>query len=196
MTVPVDVTAPWQVLEREELLLRPRMTVVRETVRLPDGRIIKDYDIIEMGRASVIAATRTDGKVILLRTYKHGARRGGLGFPGGGVEAGESDLAAAQRELREETGYVSDHWQALGDYPVHTNQGCGHIAYFAAFACRKVADVIVDDLEAHEFVYASRDEIETALASGGFLALGHVALAALWLTLARAPDVTGDRPSC
>lgn len=191
MSGALDVTAPWQVLEREQLLLRPRMTVVRETVRLPDGRIISDYDVIEMGRASVIAASRPDGSVILLRTYKHGARRGGLGFPGGGVEPDESDLAAAQRELREETGYVSSHWQALGDYPVHTNQGCGHIAYFAAFDCQQLAEVIVDDLEAHEFVYATRADIQAAVANGSFLALGHVALAALWLALARPPAQTG-----
>lgn len=180
---PVNVAAPWSVLARDELLRRPRMTVVRETVQLPDGRVIDDYDVIEMGRASVVAATDLDGRLLLLRTYKHGARRSGLSFPGGGIEIGESNLDAAQRELREETGYVSDHWRPLGEYPVHVNQGCGHVAYFAAFECRKVGNIIIDDLEAHEFVYATRADVMAAVTSGAFLGLAHLALATLWLLL-------------
>lgn len=195
-----DPTEPWTVLAEETLLVRPRLTVSRQTVRLPDGRVIDDYDQITMGRAAVIAASRPDGHVLLLRTYKHGAGRSGLGFPGGGVEPGESDEAAAMRELREETGLASDHWQTLGSYRVHSNQGCGTVSFFAAFHCHTVATPTADDLEAHEVLFLSRDEIVAAVSEGAFLSLGHVALATLWLTLARDPSTEpppADRvPAC
>lgn len=53
----------------------------------------------------VIAAVLSrDGRLLVCRRPEH-KRHGGLWeFPGGKVEAGEDDLAAARRELREELG--------------------------------------------------------------------------------------------
>ena len=45
-------------------------------------------------------------------------------FPGGKMELVEP-LAAAKRELLEETGYESDDWVSLGSYRVDPNRGWG-----------------------------------------------------------------------
>jgi ADP-ribose pyrophosphatase len=157
------------------------MTVSQETVRLQDGRVIDDYYQIAMGRAAVIAAMTSEGKVVLLRMYKHGPRRSGIGFPGGGVEAGETALDAAQRELREETGYSSSDWQDLGGYAVHSNQGCGYVTFFAAFGCEKTHEATVDDLEQHELLLASVADVKEGLSQQSFLSMGHACMAGLWL---------------
>jgi ADP-ribose pyrophosphatase len=188
------VDAPWQVLDRETLLVRPRLTVVRETVELPDGRVIRDYDQIQMGRAAVIVPEQPDGRVLVFKTYKHGARRAGLGFPGGGVEPGESDQAAAERELREETGLAAQQWRPLGTYAVHSNQGCGTVVFFAASGCRPVATPTADDLEAHEVLYLTADDIRRAIADQAFLSMGHVCLAGIWLATRAAH--TPPSPPC
>lgn len=67
--------------------------------------------------ATVIALTQTaDGSpgLLLVRQYRVGAKTLSLEFPGGAVEPGEEDQAAARRELLEETGYIADEWIKLG----------------------------------------------------------------------------------
>jgi 8-oxo-dGTP pyrophosphatase MutT (NUDIX family) len=55
-----------------------------------------------------------DGRVVLVRQWRFGTARASLEIPGGMVDPGEQDLAAARRELREETGYEAGRWEALG----------------------------------------------------------------------------------
>jgi ADP-ribose pyrophosphatase len=181
--VNLDPATPWDVLGEELLLQDPRARITRETVRLQDGRIIDDYLQIHMGDAVVIAAKAGDGRFLIFRMYKHGPRRAGLGFPGGGVETGETPLAAAQRELVEETGYASPNWRPLGGYTVHSNQGCGFVSFFLASDAEPVAAPTEDDLERHELVMLTAEEIRVALRDGSFLSMGHVCMAALALSL-------------
>ncbi len=47
-----------------------------------------------------------DGRVILERQFRYPLRRSFVEFPAGKLEPGESVLACAERELREETGYA------------------------------------------------------------------------------------------
>jgi ADP-ribose pyrophosphatase len=176
-----SILRPWDILEEEQLLEVRRLRVTRQKVRLQDGRVIDDYYQLQMGQAAVIAATRGDGRLILLRMYKHGPRRSGLGFPGGGVERGEAPLDAGRRELREETGFGGGVWEELGDYTVHSNQGAGHLYFFMAQNVEPVSTPTVDDLEPHQFVFLTRKEVSAAVAGNEFLSLGHVCLAALWL---------------
>jgi len=55
----------------------------------------------------MVAVTERDD-VILVRSYKHGPRTVSLAVPAGYIEQGEEPLAAAKRELQEETGYASE----------------------------------------------------------------------------------------
>lgn len=62
---------------------------------------------------NVIAVT-ADDQIVLVRQYRHGVDAVTLEIPSGTVEAGEEPLAAAQRELAEETGYTGGRWTLLG----------------------------------------------------------------------------------
>jgi len=174
---------PWQVLDEQILLQVPRMRVTRETVQLQDGRVVEDYFQIHMGGAAVIAAQDTEGRFLLLSMYKHGPRRAGLGFPGGGLERGETPLAAARRELMEETGYEAKDWRELGGYTVHSNQGCGFVTFFTARDAQATGVAVEEDLERHEFVLLAREEVLRALREGAFLSMGHACMAAFVLSL-------------
>lgn len=178
-----EVGRPWEVLDEETLIELPILKLTRERVRLPDGRQIDDYYQIHMGQGALIAATREDGRLVLMRMYKHGPRRAGLTFPGGGIELGETPLIGAQRELLEETGYGGGRWSSMGDYRVHANQGCGHLHIFRAEGVSRLANPVGGDLEANELVFLTRNEARDALVHQEFLSLGGAGLAALWLAL-------------
>src|SRR5437763_15399270 len=89
------------------------LNVHRDAVRLPDGtRTIREY-IIHPG-AVLIVPVLADGRFVVERQFRYPLHRVFLEFPAGKLDAGESALATAQRELTEETGYVAARWTRLG----------------------------------------------------------------------------------
>jgi 8-oxo-dGTP pyrophosphatase MutT (NUDIX family) len=92
---------------------------------------------------NVIAIT-FEGDVVLVRQYRHGQQEVTLEIPSGIIEEGESELAAAQRELLEETGYSAGRWQYLGC--VHPNPAyqANRCHSFLAAECRRTAEPNLD----------------------------------------------------
>jgi ADP-ribose pyrophosphatase len=151
------VLSPWRIRDRRRVFSGgPIREIAVETVELPDGRIIPDYYQIELPDYVLIFAERSDGTVAMLRQYKHGLRRACLAFPGGAIEAGESPLAAAQRELREELGCTADHWEPLGSFVTNANQRCNTAHLFRASGMHHVTEPASGDLEDAMIEYIDR----------------------------------------
>ncbi len=77
---------------------------------------------------NMVALTR-DGRSVMVRQYRFGVGYTTLETPGGMVDPGEDSLAAAQRELLEETGYTGGSWRYLGAVepnPAFHNNLCHH----------------------------------------------------------------------
>lgn len=164
----------WEVRGRRIVYsARPFFEVVVEEVRLPDGRIIDDYHQIESGIYANIVAETEEGDILLLRQYRHGIRRVALSVPGGRVEAGELPLAAAKRELLEETGYAAGQWRELASYHLSCSYGFGYHHFFHAFGLTRISAPSSDDLETSEIVFLDRSRTQAALAAGEFSSIGH-----------------------
>jgi ADP-ribose pyrophosphatase len=125
----------------------PWIGVWRETVRLPDGRRVRDYYTVDQADHVAVFAVTGAGGMLGIWHYKHGPRRIVLGVPAGYVHRGEKPLAAARRELLEETGCKSASWGRLGSFSVDGNRGCGKLHVYLAAGVRKIREPAADDLE-------------------------------------------------
>ncbi|MFL5801071.1 MAG: NUDIX hydrolase [Roseiflexaceae bacterium] len=172
----------WKTLDRRIVLQQPPFLVVENhSVELPDGRVIPDWPwIITPDYINVVAIT-TEETFLCFRQTKYGVDGTSLAPVGGYLEPGEAPLLAAQRELREETGYAAETWADLGQYCVDGNRGAGTAHLFLARDARRVADPVADDLEEQHLLHLSRGEVEIALAAGEFKVLAWAAVIALAL---------------
>ena len=178
---------PWETLSRRTILdRRPWLSVESHVVELPDGRVIDDWPWVESREFANVVAVTEDGRFLVFRQTKYAVEGITLGPVGGYIDEGEEPLAAARRELLEETGYESREWTTLWSYVVDGNRGCGVWHLFLAQGARKVAEPDADDLEEQVPLLLTRDEVEAALAAGEIEVLSWVTVVALAL---RALDV-------
>lgn len=87
--------------------------VYEDTVRMPDGALKTREYIRHRGAACVLPLTE-EGEVYLVRQFRYPFRTVLTEVPAGKVDAGETHLETAKRELKEETGLVADEWTDLG----------------------------------------------------------------------------------
>ena len=183
----------WKTLSRRTILNHSKFLRVEEhTVELPDGRIISDWPwVITPDYINVVAITDAD-RFLLFRQTKYAIEGTSLAPVGGYLEPGEEPLAAAQRELFEETGYAAPEWVSLGHYVVEGNRGFATAHLFLARGAHRIAERNADDLEEQELLLLGQAEVESALAKGEFKVLPwatNVALATLYLK-----DIKGGSP--
>jgi len=95
---------PWTRLSSTIRYTRDKLVLREDGWRLPDGTE-RVYPVLVAGPAVAILAFVDDARVVLVRQYRHLQQGPSWELPGGGVQPGEDPLAAAQRELREESGY-------------------------------------------------------------------------------------------
>lgn len=100
-------------LEREVRLSGGFLTVVRDRVGLPDGGEATREFILHPGAVAVVPIL-DDGRLVMIRQYRHPVGRVLLEWPAGKIDPGEPVLACAVRELREETGYAAREWARAG----------------------------------------------------------------------------------
>ena len=83
-----------------------------DTLQLSDGREAR-MEIVEHAEVVHILPVDEDGNLLLVRQYRAAVGKELLETPAGGIESGEEVEAAAQRELREETGYRADNFRLM-----------------------------------------------------------------------------------
>jgi ADP-ribose pyrophosphatase len=86
-----------------------------ERVKLPNGRVVELEVAHHPGGAAVVALD-ADGRVCLLRQYRHAAGGWITELPAGKIDNREPPLECAKRELAEEAGVSARYWKRLGQF--------------------------------------------------------------------------------
>ena len=107
----------WQKLSSRYAYKDKWLKVRVDTCKMSNGQIIDDYHIVEYPEWVIVVPITSNGKILLIREYRHGAQQEMLGLPAGTVEPGDnSTIIATQRELEEETGYTAREYIHLGSF--------------------------------------------------------------------------------
>ena len=167
----------WQRVRSERGPALGILDVRFDWMRHPAGAPVLRRLVLESVDWVNVVALTEDGKSIMVDQYRFGIGARTLETPGGMVDAGETPLAAAKRELLEETGYGGGRWRSLGavepNPAIHPHL-CHH---FLAEDVTQVAEPSPGPGEAIGLEFLSEAELRDAMREGR---LRHVlALSAL-----------------
>ena len=103
---------PVEILSRELKYTGSLLKVYQDTV-IANGHECK-WDFIHHDGAAAVVAVADDGKLLMVRQFRHALGRETLEIPAGKLDyAGEPKIECAYRELEEETGYRCEHLEFL-----------------------------------------------------------------------------------
>ena len=181
---PQEESLRWEEVSTEHLVQDEWIDFRRSAFRFPDGRIFQPYYSFTRRDYAVIVASDEEGCYICVRQFRQGIREVTTEFPAGAIEKKdgaspeEAALEAAKRELREETGYVSDHWRPLLTIPSNATISDNYAWLFAAEKCRPAAAQQLDEMELLRVCRHTGEELDDMLSRGEFKQSVH---ALAWL---------------
>lgn len=159
-------TSVWRVLH-ERHLASYRVFGVSELgcSRIDTGQTHVFYRIDSVDWVNVIPVT-ADGRVVMVRQYRHGLGHTTLEIPGGMLDPGESPADTAARELLEETGWRAGSVELLGTVSPNPALFGNRLHSFVATGCEQVADVVNDDTEHTTVELVRVEDIDAKLLAG------------------------------
>jgi len=137
--------------------------ILKKTFVLPDGRQ-SQFDVHSQRGAVCVFALAQNSNVILARQFRPGTEEIYDELPGGALEENEEPLAAAKRELREETGYTGDFRHVT---IIHVSPYSNMLIHcFVATNCKKTTNQHLDEKEFISVIEKTLDEFKKQLRSG------------------------------
>lgn len=176
----------WEEVHTEHIVEDEWIDFRKTAWRFPDGRVIEPFYSYSRKNYVVVVATDSEGNYICVRQFRQGIRKVTTELPAGAIEhrdnrecednnVSESDaLAAAKRELLEETGYESDEWRHLITIPANATIADNYAFIFEARHCRKVSGQSLDENEFIRIEKHSGKEIWQMINAGDFEQAVHI----------------------
>lgn len=166
-------------LSRKVVYESPWVNLYLDRVQFPGGRVIEDFHMLDMEKEAVgVIVENEEGEVLLVHAYRYTTDSMEWEIPAGGIDAGETPVQAAQREVLEETGYSATPPEYLfAFYPMNGNSN----KVFHLARCRAGAKQgVFDENEVQSVRWVGRNEIRSMIQAGRFQD-GFSLVGLLWL---------------
>ncbi len=152
-------------ISSEIIYENPWLRVHEDTVEFPNGKqgIYAYTERVDAG--PMIIPVTADGTLILLKEWRYPIQDWTYCFPFGGVEVGEDFLTAAKRELAEETGFIAEKWESLGEIKIDPGANSQVTPVFLATGL-SAGKARLDGSEVHEVMEFTVEEIKRKIATG------------------------------
>ena len=166
---------PWKKTASESLVANAWLRLRADTCERHDGHVITPYYVIEEHDFVHALPVLPDGRIALVRQYRHAAQVFCLELPGGLLDPNESPLAGAQREAREECGLTGGEWSELATFYPNPARQTNRFHCFLALNVEPTLPTAFDANEEIEQHYLTIAEVDAAIADGSFSQSSHIA---------------------
>ena len=155
---------PYKQLSSKVMIENPWWRYCLDQIELPSGRPGEYHYVLTNGSSMTVAELEKD-KILLIRQYRYTGKRDSIEFPCGGVKYGSSFDETAINELAEETGYVPEQIEAVGNF----NPCNGLLDEMCrVYIARRLKHVGAhpDETESFELLTLSKEEIDEYIRNG------------------------------
>jgi 8-oxo-dGTP pyrophosphatase MutT (NUDIX family) len=181
---------PWKTIKSELAFNNKWFKLKNDTVELPNGKIMDDYFYADGGQVSMIFPVTSEGKVLMVRQYKHGVKEILKEFPAGYFDPKlETSEMAAKRELLEETGYLAESLIPLSTLRNSPTKNTLLVHLFLAKDVKRVGEQQLDQAENIEIIELSIPELLDQITNGEITASDTIALVFIALKYLRKLDL-------
>lgn len=130
----------------------PYFTAKEESYKMPSGKVVDPYFIVELPTSVVAMALTENNEMLFINQYRHAIGEIITELPGGFIDAGEQPQQAIQRELLEETGYEFSTFHYLGITAANPGLLNNFTHMYLALNGRKTMDQALDANEEIEII--------------------------------------------
>lgn len=142
--------------------------VHRDWSRSPADARVLDFYVLDMPDWVQVVPLTPDGRFVMVEQFRHGTRRVTTEFPAGLVEPGETPAECAARELEEETGYVGESVDVVGDVDPNAALQNNRLHIVVIRGCRATGQRDEDPREHVRPTVVDPDDVDGMIERGEF----------------------------
>ncbi len=175
----------WELISEVDVSPSKWFPLFKNTVKLPDGKIVDDYYVSKLGDVAMILAITKDKELLFVKQYKHGVQEIILELPAGRVGKKTPDQAAID-ELEEETGASVEKMENLGEVFIAPSKDSTKTHAYIVQDVEINSSQKLDETENIEVILIPLNQVEEKIKSGEIKASDT--LASIYLAKLRYPD--------
>lgn len=190
-----DPNLTWELIDSREDRSYALFSVRINRNRSPRTGKIHEFQVLTSPSWVTVIPVTPDGRVVMVRQYRHGTGELSLEPPGGLVKDGQTPEQSGREELEEETGYQAKEMVLLRWMHPMPALFTNRLYVFLAKEVTPTGTVNTDETEEVETVLVPVNQIKESIRSGKITASDMIASLYLFLDYLERDSSTGEGDS-